>query len=303
MIKGTCIEKIKLPDGTIQTYYIELESGKIVPYCSFDLKVAICDKRIEIQNLKLTSNYRLIDYDPNKKKSDNTEDKLIKWVKKLADTIINKSNSGQIKKLDFKPGCNCSNAMVSIYGLKNYKDIALNICVQKTRQKRKVIGNIANIQIAGINEFNFQLYGPHISLGSDITTDSNIDLMLEQCKQLLNVYKTWKKYKDSDTVYRSIYKAVYKCLKHSADNEVPDRHTDKYLNVKEISIHTGTKENNDKHSLSYYKRFNNKMADEPCKLMLICYYNNYNSGFIVANRKGFDLVAKKLRENKEAQYK
>lgn len=106
MIKVTCIQKVRNPQGKIVSYLMEDEyhNQKIVE--PLDLKATIINGAVQVTNLKLTSDGRLIDSDPNE---GNTKDDILgirddynanKFIEDVADLLNTFGIKATIEKLD-----------------------------------------------------------------------------------------------------------------------------------------------------------------------------------------------------------
>lgn len=92
MQKVISISKFRDKNGKIIGYTIQSDRGEIKEVKSEDLKKAIITKKIEVLNLTLTSDGRLVDKQikikaPTKAKKVNIKDLKKNWLGKIADTI------------------------------------------------------------------------------------------------------------------------------------------------------------------------------------------------------------------------
>ena len=92
MQKVISITKIRDKSNKIVGYTIQSNKGEIKEVKAEDLKKAIINKKIEVLNLTLTSDGRLIDKHikikaPAKAKTTSIKDLQMNWVAKIADTI------------------------------------------------------------------------------------------------------------------------------------------------------------------------------------------------------------------------
>lgn len=92
MQKVISITKIRDKSNKIVGYTIQSNKGEIKEVKAEDLKKAIINKKIEVLNLTLTSDGRLIDKHikikaPTKAKTTSIKDLQMNWVAKIADTV------------------------------------------------------------------------------------------------------------------------------------------------------------------------------------------------------------------------
>lgn len=82
MITLTCIEKFK-KNNKIYGYRVQDQQGNIRDVTSEQLKSAILNQQVAINNLTLTSDGRLVDYSQLDKSKNNTDEKLMEEYNKL----------------------------------------------------------------------------------------------------------------------------------------------------------------------------------------------------------------------------
>mgnify|MGYP003290216077 CR=1 FL=1 len=78
MIKATCTEKIRGKYNRIEAYVLQDTQGNMLRTTPDQLKMAIFSKQVEIDNLKLTSDGRLIDKEPTDNIKFSTEEEKFK---------------------------------------------------------------------------------------------------------------------------------------------------------------------------------------------------------------------------------
>lgn len=106
MIRVTCIQKVRDPQGKIVSYLMEDECHNQKMVEPLDLKATIINGAVQVTNLKLTSDGRLIDSNPNE---GNTEDDILaiqdeynanKFIEDVADLLDTFGIKATIEELD-----------------------------------------------------------------------------------------------------------------------------------------------------------------------------------------------------------
>lgn len=186
MAQVICVGKIRDNSGKILGYKLRSADGRICKVQAFDLKESIRNGSMQVENLAMTRDNRLID---TKTKD---LDAIKNWVQSVSSTLIskyshgklNKYGQGTLKGLKESENCNKIQVDASIVDIiRSSWPIYLNI---RVIDDRSTIWFRASVECEAFQDFN--MTGQAVKLSKPLNSKNNTEILMKYCDVLLNAY-------------------------------------------------------------------------------------------------------------------
>lgn len=191
MAQVICVGKIRDNSGKILGYKLRSADGRICKVQAFDLKESIRNGSMQVENLAMTRDNRLIDTKTTGLASTDL-DTIKNWIQSVSSTLIskyshgklNKYGQGTLKGLKGSENCNKIQVDASIADIiRSSWPIYLNIRVV---DDHSTIWFRASVECEAFQDFNITRQA--VKLSKPLNSKNNTEILMKYCDVLLNAY-------------------------------------------------------------------------------------------------------------------